>query len=141
MGLRASEGCCTPAVHRLARVVLGPTGGRPLLAANPERRGTLRPEEEDAILDTFLDDDRWPQGDGLSAACGPASGSHGGISGERLSEMVGGVLALQHRQGRVLSGNRYVRKALALRSESMTVARSMFVYDQCDHRAQVRYSP
>ena len=58
-------------------------------------------------------------------------------SGERLSEMVDGVLSLPHRQGRVLSGNRYVRKAVALRSESMTVARSMFVYDQCDHRAQV----
>lgn len=140
MGLRASEGCCTPAVHRLARVVLGPMGGRPFLAANPERRGTVRPEEDEAILETILDD-RWPQGDGLSAAGGPASDSRGRIggmdSGERLSEMVDGVLSLPHRQGRDLSGNRYVRKAVALRSESMTVGRSMFVYDQCDHRAQV----
>ncbi|MGH6931949.1 MAG: GNAT family N-acetyltransferase [Dongiaceae bacterium] len=137
MGLRAREGCCTPAVHRLATVVLGPMGGRPLLAANPQRRGTVRPEEDDAILETVLDD-RWPQGDGLSAAGSPASDLHGGMdSGERMPEMVDGVLSLQHRQGRDLSGNRYVRKAVALRSESMTVARSTFVYDQCDHRAQV----
>jgi GNAT superfamily N-acetyltransferase len=137
MGLRATEGRCTPAVHRLARVVLGPMGGRPLLAANPERRGTVPLEEGDAILETVLDD-RWPQSDGLSAGGGPADDSHGGMdSGKRSSEIVGGVLALQHRQGRDLSGTRYVRKAVALRSESMTVARSMFVYDQCDHRAQL----
>jgi len=137
MGLRASEGCCTPAVHRLARVVLGLMGGRPLLAANPERRGTVRLEGDGAILETVIDD-RWPQDDGLSAAGGPASESHGGMdSDERTPEMVDGVLSLQHRQGWNLSGNRYVRKTVALRSESMAVARSTFVYDQCDRRAQV----
>jgi GNAT superfamily N-acetyltransferase len=137
MGLRAIEGCCTPAVRRLARVVLGPMGGRPLRAANPQRQGTVRPEEDDAILET-VHDDRWPQGGGLSAAGGLAGDSHGGMdSDEPMPEMVDGVLSLQHRQGRDLSGNRYIRKAVVLRSESMTVARSMFVYDQCDHRAQV----
>jgi hypothetical protein len=61
MGLRASKGCCTPAVHRLARVVLGPMGGRPLAAANPQRRGAVWQEQDDAIVETVLDD-RWPQG-------------------------------------------------------------------------------
>ena len=136
MGLRASEGCCTPAVRRLARVVLGPMGGRPLLAANPRRRGTVRPEKDDAILETVLDD-RWPQGDGLSAASGPASDSHRGMhSDEPMPEMINGVLSLQHRQGWDLSGNRYLRRAVTLRSKS-TVARSIFVYDQRDHRAQI----
>jgi GNAT superfamily N-acetyltransferase len=63
MGLRASEGYCTPAVRRLAKVVLRPMGGRPLLAANPQLRGTVRPEKDDAILETVLDD-RWPQSGG-----------------------------------------------------------------------------
>jgi ribosomal protein S18 acetylase RimI-like enzyme len=125
MGLRASKGCCTPAVHRLARVVLGPMGGRPLLAANPQRRRIVRQEEGDAIVETVLDDG-WPQGGGLSSADGLASDPHGG------------VLSLQHRQGLDLSGNRYIRKTVELRSESMTVARSTFVYDQCDHRAQIQ---
>jgi hypothetical protein len=53
------------------------------------------------------------------------------------AENVAGVLSLQHRQGIDLSGNRYIGKAVELRSESMTVARSTFVYDQCDHRAQI----
>jgi GNAT superfamily N-acetyltransferase len=101
MGLRASEGCCTPAVRRLAKVVLGPMGGRPLLAANPRRRGTVRPEKDDAILETVLDD-RWPQGGGLSAAGRPASDSHGGMDSDE-PKMVDGVLSLQHRQGWDLS--------------------------------------
>jgi GNAT superfamily N-acetyltransferase len=137
MALRASKGCCTPAVHRLARVVLGPMGGRPLLAANPQRRGTVRQEEDDAIVETVLDD-RWPQSGGLSSADGLTSGPHGGMdSDEPMPEMVASVLSLQHRQGLDLSGNRYIHKTVELRSESMTVARSTFVYDQCDHRAQI----
>jgi hypothetical protein len=116
MGLRASEGCCTPAVCRLARVVLGPMGGRPLLAANPQPRGTVRQEEDDAILETVLDH-RWPQGGGLSAADGPASDPHGRMDSDGpMPEMVDGVLSLQHRQGHDLSGNRYIRKTVELRS-------------------------
>jgi ribosomal protein S18 acetylase RimI-like enzyme len=134
MGLRASKGYCTPAVHRLARVVLGPMEGRPLLAANPQRQRTVRQEEDDAIFETVLDA-RWPQGGGLSSVDGLASDPHGGMdSDEPMPEMVDGVLSLQHRQGLDLSGNRYIRKTVELRSKSMTVARSTFVYDQCDHR-------
>jgi hypothetical protein len=58
-------------------------------------------------------------------------------SDQPMPERVAGVLSLQHRQGLDLSGNRYIRKTVELRSESMTVARSTFVYDQCDHRAQI----
>ena len=93
--------------------------------------------EDDAIVETVLDN-RWPQRGDLSAADGPASDLREGMdSDEPVPEMVDGVLSLQHRQGFDLSGNRYIRKTVELRSESMTIARSTFVYDQCDHRAQI----
>ena len=111
-------------------------GGRPLRAANPRHRGTVRQQEEDAIVETVLD--KWPQGGGLGAADGRARDPHEGIDhDEPIPEMFDGVLSLQHRQGLDLSGNRYIRKTVELRSESMMVARSTFVYDQCDHRAQI----
>lgn len=123
---RRIDGCCTPAVSRLAAEVLAPLNVMPLATAGLLASSAQRAIQYDPSIEVSL-----------ATTASPPGEHDGGISrGSGIRSC--GILPLEHRQGEDATGWRYVARTVTLRARAMPCAAVALIYDRLDQRAHLR---